>query len=140
MLYFIVSTVYTVFSKSFASEQLIKPIIVKNGFNLWAFLFTILWTMYRGLWQISVIIMSLYLALLLATKYGYIPLHFKVLCWPLVSLYIAYNSGYLIETDLESRGYQIVDLVITSSIEEAKGIYLQRVSIGQVVANNIDCD
>ena len=89
---------------------------------------------------ISVIIMSLYLALLLATKYGYIPLHFKVLCWPLVSLYIAYNSGYLIETDLESRGYQIVDLVITSSIEEAKGIYLQRVSIGQVVANNIDCD
>ncbi len=127
------STVYTIFSKSFAAEKLQQPVIVKNAFNIWALLFTIPWAMYQGLWKLAVIVMTFYLLLFFGVDYGYIPEKIQTLSCFLLAFYIACNSGYFIEIDLESRGYKLVDLIITKSTEEARGIYLQRVAMGQVV-------
>ena len=103
-----------------------KPVFIREGFNLYAFLFTGLWALYQRLWLALVGIVIFHVAL------GYL-LESHVLLKPSgvaiqlgFSIIVGFQANDWMRRRLAKKGYVLADVSASDSLLRAEQRYLER--------------
>jgi hypothetical protein len=119
--------IYTVHIKPgmVAAQQ--KPLFIKEGFNFWALMFTILWTLYNKLW-----LPSLFIFLFNMVLVGM--MHSKMLSLPSAvvvdigfHLIIGFLANDWLRAKLARRGYVMSDISAADTLLRAEQRYFERI-------------
>jgi hypothetical protein len=101
---------------------------VRDGFHLWAFVFTVLWALCRGLW---------FAALLIAAAIAAIVLLEQALGWPLAAaiaaqlvlgVLVGLEAGAWQRATLERRGWVEAAVVAAPSLDAAEQRYFGEIA------------
>lgn len=103
-----------------------KPVFVKEGFSIMAFLFPLLWTVYRRLWGPMLIVLAFDMFLYAMLKghsfgrpsLGAVDLGFRLL--------IGFQANDWLRASLQRKGYLLTDVSAADSLLRAQQRYLER--------------
>ena len=118
--------IYTVHIKSGTSNAYEKPIFVKEGFNIFAFLFTFLWALYQRLWIVAVFIFAVNTALALISKSQFMSADVLGIVQIAFNVMVGFHGNDWIRSALTKRGYIMVDIVASDSQLRAEQRYFDR--------------
>jgi hypothetical protein len=94
---------YSVLVKPGASAETAR--FVRDGFHFWAFVFTALWALYRGLWFAALLIFAAVAALALAEQALGWPAGVALAAEVVLSLLVGLEAGAWQRATLERRGW-----------------------------------
>jgi hypothetical protein len=118
--------IYTVHVKPDDAGVQFRPVFVKEGFNVNAFIFTIFWALYYRLWAPALALLAMYMALGFLAE-GHVLSRASI---DTVRLGVHVMVGYLGNDWLRSRlarqGYIIADIAAGDSFLRAQQRYLER--------------
>lgn len=118
--------IYTVHAKPDMVNAAEKPKFVREGFNLFAFLFTGLWTLYHRLWWPTAILVAVNVALIALGKRHLFPAETLTIIQVAVQILVGYMANDWLRAKLQRRGYVIVDIVAADSELRAEQRYFDR--------------
>jgi len=118
--------IYTVHIKSGETLADRKPVFVKEGFNITAFFFTLLWMLYHRLWRYAFLVFAFNLLIVLLTKghvlnannATFIQLGFNIL--------VGFHANDWLRDGLTRRGYIMADVTAADSLLRAEQRYFER--------------
>lgn len=115
---------YTVFipQRPIAGE----PLFIKEGFNLYAFIFGIFWALYHRLWKLSLLIAAFNLMLIYMSRYHLFAPASLALMQFTFQLIIGYYGNDWWRNKLLARGYIMADLVSGTTLARAWQRYFDR--------------
>ena len=118
--------IYTVHVKPGVPQAEEKPVFIKEGFNIIAFVFPVLWTLFSRLWLAFMLIIAADYVLL--EIFSYHMLNIDALC--AVSLGIHVIVGLLgndwRRAALKRRGYILADVAAADNLLRAEQRYFER--------------
>ncbi len=97
--------IYSVFVKRDAKNPLETAVVIKNGFDIWAFLFVGVWALYNRLWLVSLIVLPLS-ALMFANDSPPV-----ALISILFSVWFGFEANNFKALKLQKKGYILFDVV-----------------------------
>jgi hypothetical protein len=107
--------IYTVHMKPGTRPETGQPVFVREGFNVFAFLLTLLWTLYHRLWLASAAMLG-FNALLMMLEYAEILSEGGILALMLgMQLVIGFHANDWWRAKLKARGYITAGLVTGDS-------------------------
>jgi len=119
--------IYTVHIKPGMANASQRPVFVREGFNIWAFLFTVLWALYHRLW-LPALLMAAFNTLLLCmlkeqvlnqASIGAIHLGFHAV--------IGFWGNDWLRARLTRRGYILADITASDNLLRAEQRYFERI-------------
>lgn len=115
--------IYSIFINN--NDEDSEPIVVKQGFSIWAAVFNALWALYHRMWIIAAIaIMVDALPLLLVNHHLYDELSFVMRI--AIALIFGFMAPEMREHTLKSRGYTLSDILVAASEPEAELKFFER--------------
>lgn len=116
---------YTVHARP-GTSMVEKPVFIKEGFNLWAFLLTVVWALYHRLWLVSLLLVAFNVTMFYCVRiqlfssisFGILHLAFHVICG-------LYGNDW-IRAKLTRRGYIMADITAGDSLLRAEQRYFER--------------
>ncbi|MFW0778021.1 MAG: DUF2628 domain-containing protein [Rickettsiales bacterium] len=118
--------IYTVHVESGSSNSYQKPVFVKEGFNVFAFLFTFLWALYHRLWLAALFIFAVNTALALITKSGFMSADVLGIVQIMFNAMVGFHGNDWIRSALAKRGYIMADITAADSQLRAEQRYFDR--------------
>jgi hypothetical protein len=119
--------IYTVHIKPGMENAQARAVFVKEGFNLWAFLFTIVWALYKRLWIVALLLFIANALLLLMLKGHvlspaslgaiHVGFHFIMGSW----------GNDWVRARLTRHGYILADIAAGDNLLRAEQRYFERV-------------
>lgn len=108
------------------AEAMERAVFLKDGFNLYAFLFTGIWLLAKRLWLAFLIFAVLWLCLILGGRLvGINPLAI-VLAQALIGVFLGLEGGRLLERKLTRQGWSLAGVVEGRKLEEAERRFFER--------------
>src|SRR5215470_9530451 len=95
--------IYTVLVKPGAPAESAR--FVRDGFHFWAFVFTVLWALYRGLWFAALLIAAALAAITLAERALGWPVPAAVAAELVLGILVGLEAGAWQRATLERRGW-----------------------------------
>lgn len=102
------------------------PVFVKEGFNIWAFLFTGLWTLYQRLWIPTAIIVMINIALATLMKEHILSEFGAVAVQIGFNFLIGFHANDWLRTRLQKTGYILADVAAADTLLRAEQRYFER--------------
>ncbi len=93
---------------------------VKEGLYLTAFLFGPIWLIYKGLWKALAVYLFLMIFLHQMVVAEVLTENFADFTLITLSIILGFNADTLLTRKFLKAGYQIYDIIIASSVEEAE--------------------
>lgn len=118
--------VYTVHIQPGASDALEKPEFVREGFNIFAFLFTFLWAFYHRLWGAGLFLIAFHMAFYSMLDAGLIARGSVEMAQLAFQIIVGLQGHDWIRLQLEKKGYVLSDVVTGGSLIEAERRYFER--------------
>ena len=118
--------IYTVHVKTGEAARERMPIFIREGFNIWAFVFTLFWTLYHRLWRWSLLIVAVNVVLALATKSHYIGNDTGSIIQIAFNLLVGFHANDWLREGLSRRGYVMADVTAAESSLRAEQRYFER--------------
>lgn len=119
--------IYTVHIKPEDAHAYEKPVFVREGMNIWAFLLPLLWALYEKLWWKAAMIFAIEILLMFMAKHhvqgeiGMLVIQLGFHFW------VAQEGNDWIRAGLAKRGYITSDIVSGDSAVRAQQRYFDRV-------------
>jgi len=106
-----------------------QPVLVKEGFNLFAFLFGFFWALYHRLWKVMILILLFNIAIIYAGKIhalapqsiGIIQMGFQLL--------VGLQASSWRQAKLVKKGYVLADISAADSLMRAEQRYFERLVV-----------
>jgi hypothetical protein len=117
---------YTVHVRPGASSAYEKPVFVREGFNLYAFIFTLFWTLYHRLWLPAMGIFLLNAALMAMAKGQWFGMEGISIMQLGVNILIGFHANDWLRAKLAKRGYIMADITAGDSLLRAEQRYFER--------------
>jgi hypothetical protein len=115
--------IYTVHIKPGTNDALEKPVFVREGFNVWAFLFTFVHALYHRLWLHALAIMTL--TVLIAESH--MLSHSSIMVLQLaLQLIVGFSANDWKRAALSRRGYIMTDIAASDNLLRAEQRYFER--------------
>lgn len=125
--------VYTYHEVPGASPLVEDPILIKEGFNWPAALFTVVWAVWHGLWLVALIILAAGVALEAALYLlGADPITQMAASAGLAAI-VGFGGNDWRRRALGKQGYRFEGLVAAESVESARRRWFDRYPPGQVL-------
>lgn len=118
--------IYTVYIKPGTVQPYEKPVFVREGFNLMAFLFTFFWALYYRLWKAAAIIFAANLAIMLATKLHMLSMDGAGVMQLALAVLVGFHANDWLRARLAKRGYIMADIAAADSLLRAEQRYFER--------------
>jgi hypothetical protein len=117
---------YTVHLLPEAGLSAQKPIFLKEGFNILAFLFPLFWALYYRLWLYLVLLMGYMLALMLVAQSEMISMLGLIVLELAMHVYVGMVANDWLREKLGKKGYLFSDVTIADSRMRAEQRYFDR--------------
>ena len=118
--------VFTVHVKTDAVRSSEKPIFLREGFNIYAFLFTMLWALYQRLWWHAAGIMAAFVLLIQLGVHHFISSVSVGILQLAMQVLIGFAANDWRRRSLEKRGYIMTDITTGDSLLRAERRYFER--------------
>jgi len=118
--------IYTVHMKSGETLAERKPIFIREGFNIFAFIFTLFWTLYHRLWRWSLLILAVNVVLALATKNHLLDTNTGSIIQIAFNVLVGFHANDWLRDGLARRGYVMADVTAADSLLRAEQRYFER--------------
>lgn len=97
------------------TTDFIEPVLVREGFLLWAFLWGPLWLLYHRIWRMAAVFLLLNAALGAMESYGTLSAQSALLLQMLLQLIVGFEASDMRRNALERSGYELIDIVRETS-------------------------
>jgi hypothetical protein len=103
-----------------------KPVFIREGFNLAAFIFAAFWTLYQRLWLPSMFVVAFNLFIIfLASQPWLSPATLTVLDMGL-HMVVGFMANDWLRAGMQKRGYVFADITAADSLLRAEQRYFER--------------
>lgn len=118
--------IYTVHEKWREDNADETMLLVREGFNLWAFFFHVLWLLYKQQWVAFMLFTPLFVGVVtLGDWFGLDEITVGILQVGL-QVWLGFNAADIQRFTLQLRGYRLMDIVVAPSDLMAEQRYLDR--------------
>ncbi len=118
--------IYTVQIKPGIVAAAEKPVFIKEGFNVYAFLFGVVWALYQRLWLAAVLMMVFNVSVVWMVKH-HVLLQPSAACLQLgFILVVGYSANDWLRTKYARRGYVMTDVTAANTKLTAEQRYFER--------------
>lgn len=111
-----------------------KTVYVRDGFAVGAFLFSFLYSMCRGLWLMSALLLTASTAAYMMYNTNVISLKFYLLAELVIKLYAGFSFDDWMKKKLESKSFGLADVVLANDALHAKLRFMERNSKHETTA------
>lgn len=118
--------IFTVHIRADAKTPYENPIFIKEGFNLWAFIFVWGWALYRKLWLVAGLLLLVEVILRLLAHNGLISGLTGTLLGLCVQVLLAFHANDLHRAQLRRKGYITSDIVTSDNEIGAEQRFFER--------------
>jgi len=115
---------YTVY-ELINNGQVVNRAYIPDTFSITAAIFSILWLCYHRIWSGVLITILVSLLILKSEETEIISVNSVIVLFIGLAVYIGYSAYDMLEKKLQSQNYQLTDVVVASSLEEAEYKYLK---------------
>ncbi len=113
------SKFFAVYVKKDSNNPLEEAVIVKQGFNFFAVIFTSFWALYNKIWWLFFALLCIEGALYYEISHNIESVIFFKSLGFLIQLWLGFEASNLKGKNLEKRGYMLFDVVCASDETEA---------------------
>lgn len=118
--------IYTVHvPKGYAPRQ-DEAEFIREGFNFWAFLFTLFWALYHRMWVIAIFLLSIMIFIGTLGNSGYINPPSVWLINLGIQLVVGFMGNDWLRAKYNERGYVFTDIVVGDTALKAKQRFYER--------------
>jgi hypothetical protein len=117
---------YTVHVRPGAASAYEKPVFVREGFNFYAFIFTLFWTLYHRLWLAALGIFLVNVAFMMMAKGQWFGMEGISIMQLGVNILIGFHANDWLRARLAKRGYIMADITACDSLLRAEQRYFER--------------
>lgn len=103
-----------------------KPIFIREGFNIYAFLLGGFWALYHRLWRILALILAVNGALIIAGEQHVVSAISISIIQLGVNVFIGLQANDWLRMGLSRRGYILADIAVSDSLLRAEQRYFER--------------
>jgi hypothetical protein len=121
---------YAVMLHKSAGHSFEDAVLVREGFRFWAAALGPFWLVYHRSWRGLAGWCAAVLVILLLWAPGFLRPEAVIWLIEAVALFLGLQGQSLIETALQRRRYEVVDVVTGDSLREAERIFFRRVLTG----------
>lgn len=121
--------IYTVHIKPGMAAAQQRPVFIKEGFNFWAFLLTLLWTLYNRLWLASLLLFAFNVVLFIMLKNHMLSMYSVGAINFGFHLIIGFLANDWLRAKLARRGYIMADISASDTLLRAEQRYFERVLV-----------
>lgn len=117
--------IYSIYSKSAGDDT--DPIIIKQGFSIWAAIFNVLWALYHRMWSIAAV--TLFVAF--SISYFQVVTELKQLAYLIDIATMAvfgFFASEIREFHAGLKGYELTDVIVAADDDEAEMKYTMRIA------------
>lgn len=118
--------IYTVHIKPGTVNPYERPVFVREGFNMYAFLFTFFWALFQRMWVHALGIFLVNLLLVLLVRYHFISAEGISIVQFAMSVMIGFHANDWLRGHLAKRGYIVADISAADSLLRAEQRYFER--------------
>lgn len=102
--------------------------VVRDGFSLWALLFTVLWALWNRMWVVAMLLFALSAVLMAAVNLQWLPPGLAALIHFGIALIFGFEARNLQVRSLERAGFGRAEFIVASGREAAElGYFASRV-------------
>lgn len=112
--------IYSVYTKPDENDAYGKTVFVKEGFNIFAFIFGGLWALFNRLWLIAILLIFISASLEMSGK-----VQLSIISM-LLSLWFGFEAHNFKASKLVRKNFQLADIVIAKNLLEAQQKYFQK--------------
>jgi hypothetical protein len=105
-----------------------RAVFIRDGFYVFAFLFNIVWCLWRGLWVSALAILVLCAALFSAARAFHLSADTQFWVVVVLALLLGLEASSLLRLRLRRRGYIDAGGVAADNIDDAEAIFFARVA------------
>lgn len=118
--------IYTVHVKPGTVSPYEKPVFVSEGFNVWAFIFTLFWAIYQRMWGMSLALVALNIAFVSMGKAHILSEDSLIIVQLAVNVIIGFCANDWQRAKLAKSGYIVADISAGDSLLRAEQRYFER--------------
>lgn len=118
--------IYTVHIKPGVPNAAEKPIFIREGFNFWAFFFTIFWTLYYRLWLHTALIIAVNVVIVVLGNNYILGSESIGLIQFTIQLLVGFHANDWYRAALSKRGYIMTDITTGDNLLRAEQRYFER--------------
>ncbi len=120
---------YTVHVKASGSNTLESPVFVREGFSMYAFIFTILWALYNRCYYFSALVLAVNIAIVLAVELHVMSDAAATITQIAVQFLIGAHANDVLRDRLRRNGYIVQDIAAADSLLRAQQRYFDRITL-----------
>lgn len=112
--------IYSVYTKPDENDAYGKTVFVKEGFNIFAFIFGGLWALFNRIWLIAILLIFISASLEISGK-----VQLSIISM-LLSLWFGFEAHNFKTAKLLRKNFQLKDVVIAKNLTEAQQKYFEK--------------
>lgn len=121
--------IYTVHNKPGSRVQEDMPLFIRDGFNIFAFVFTLFWALYHRLWKVAALVFAFNVGVGFMQEAGFISEASGVVLLLAAQIFMGLEGNDWRRAALQKRGYITEGIVTGDSLLRAEQRYFdQRVA------------
>ncbi len=107
-------------------NEALNPVVIKQGFSLWALVFNLFWAFYHRMWLVAGLVIVT--NLIMFSFSGAEDIHIMELIKYVIEIFMfGFFSTELREFYAKKQGMQLDDIIVANSEEEAELKYMMRI-------------
>ena len=111
--------IFTLYTKN-SSSPLDSLKVVSEGFNIGAFIWSLLWLLYNQLWDYFIVCSLILLCLINLSEYERLSSSLLTIAMIIIPIVLGILGNDIIRKDLEKSGYKLIEIIAASSLDEAE--------------------
>lgn len=117
---------YSVHIKPGELGSIQKPVFVKEGFSLWAFVLTLPWLLYQKLWGKALMVLAFNILMAVLVNHQILTSMGGMIIQTGFGVFVAYQANDWVRGRLSRRGYIFADVSAADSLLRAEQRYFER--------------
>ncbi len=117
---------YTVHTKSGSDHTLDRPVFLREGFNLYAFVLTFIWAFYQRLWLFGAVIFVAQMLAGAALSFGVLNQFSVMLVQFALQIMVGFCANDALRNRMQKQGYIFQDITSGDSLLRAEQRYFDR--------------
>lgn len=123
--------IYNVYIKKSQQNAIESALFVRDGFNIWAFIFEIFWFAYHRVWLVIFGLILFYAIKIYLLHSGFINLLQADVLTLALKFFLGFEASNFREKHLEKKGYILIDVVTAHDEMEAQKRFYDKYAFAQ---------
>lgn len=120
--------IYNIYEKPEATDPADRMVYVREGFNLWAFIFDAVWLIYRRQWWVLLAYMVLAIAMAMLLHFTHASEGMTLVVQLAIKTFLGFHANDLQGWTLKRRGYRMAGVLVAESDMRVQHRYYEHAS------------